>query len=86
MLLILGFAASLAVTARRAGRLARARGDPRDHAVVAGVAAALLAAFVQGAVDYTLRNAVVWITLWTLIGVLLLARRETARPDYGPAR
>ena len=77
-LLILGFVAALALTTRRAMRLARARGDPRDHALVAGVAAGLIAVFVQGAVDYTLRNAVVWVTLWTLIGVLLVCRREVA--------
>jgi putative inorganic carbon (hco3(-)) transporter len=77
-LLVLGFAAALALAGRRAGRLARSRGDPRDQAIVAGVAAGLLAVFVQGAVDYPLRNAVVWITVWTLIGVLLVCRREGA--------
>jgi putative inorganic carbon (HCO3(-)) transporter len=75
LILILGFVTALAVTARRTGRFARSRGDPHDHAIVAGVAAGLLAVFVQGAVDYTLRNAVVWMTLWALIGVLLVCRR-----------
>jgi O-antigen ligase len=75
LILILGFVTALAVTARRTGRFARSSGDPHDHAIVAGVAAGLLAVFVQGAVDYTLRNAVVWMTLWALIGVLLVCRR-----------
>jgi O-antigen ligase len=86
MLLIVAFGVALAVTARRAGRLARLRGDSRDHALVAGVAAGLIAVVVQGTVDYALRNAVVWLTLWTLIGVLLVCRREAAAGGAATAR
>lgn len=79
MLLVLGFAAALALVTRRTARRARSR-DRRDYAIVAGVAAGLVAVFVQGAVDYTLRNAVIWLTLWTLIGTLLVCHREASRP------
>lgn len=74
-----GLAISLALAARRAGRLALARGQPRDRVLVVGVAAALVAAAGQGLVDYPLTNPVVHITLWGLIGALLAAARPPER-------
>jgi putative inorganic carbon (HCO3(-)) transporter len=77
-----GLAISLGLAARRAGRLALARGQPRDRALVVGIAAALVAAAGQGLVDYPLTNPVAHITVWGLIGALLAAARP---PERGPA-
>jgi putative inorganic carbon (hco3(-)) transporter len=77
--LILGFAVALGLAARRASRAAIARGRLQDRALVVGLAAALLSVVGQGLVDFTLRNAVVHIALWGLIGALLVCRREMQR-------
>jgi len=77
--LIVGFAAPLGLAARQAGRLARARGDVRARALVAGVAAGLIALFVHGLFDCTPRNPIIWYAGWTLVGALLVCRREQRR-------
>jgi hypothetical protein len=43
------------------------------------IAAGLIAILVQGFVDYTLGNPVIRITVWLLIGALLVAVREAER-------
>ena len=79
MIFILGFAVSLGLAARSAGRgsggpAARATGRSRPVSLPA-----LLAILGQGLFDYVFRNAVVNIALWALIGALLVCRREGQR-------
>ena len=74
-LFLAALAVSLAFAAVRAGRLARARGEPRDRVLAVGIAAALLAVLGQGIVDYPMTNSVVHIAVWCLIGTLLAAAR-----------
>jgi O-antigen ligase len=76
---ILGLAFSLALAAREAGRRFRRFGRRADRAIVAGLAGALLAIFVQGFFDYVLRNAVANIATWGMIGALLVCLREARR-------
>ncbi len=76
VLIILGFAGALGLAARTASRGARMRGDPRDRAIVIGIGAALLTVLVQGFFDYVIPNPVVYMAFWTLVGALLVARRE----------
>jgi putative inorganic carbon (hco3(-)) transporter len=82
-LLILGFAGALGAAAVRASRDLLRRGDSRDRALLLGFAAGLVAVAGQSLFDYTLRNAVVHITLWGFVGVLLACRRTAAGIDYG---
>lgn len=79
VLLLLAFAAALAIAAREASRRARAAGAIRDRVLTMGIAAGLLAVFSQGFVDHTLGNSVVHIALWSLVGALLVARRDAGR-------
>jgi O-antigen ligase len=76
LILIFGFAIALGFAGRTASRGALARGDPADRAIVIGISAALLSVLGQGAVDYVIPNPVVYIAMWTLIGALLVMRRE----------
>ena len=83
--IVIGLMIALAFAGRRAARGALARGDPRSRAVVGGLCAALITVVGQGFVDYTLRNVVIFITLWGLIGLLLVARRDLmTRHREGP--
>jgi hypothetical protein len=66
----------VAHAARRARRAAHARRDRRDEALVFGLQAALITVLAQGFVDYTLRNAVVFAAVWTVIGLMLVLRHE----------
>ena len=71
--LIVAFMVALARVARRAGQAtARMR---RDRAVIAGIVAALIAVVGQGFFDYILRNAVLFMTVWALVGALLACDR-----------
>lgn len=83
--MLLGLIGALALAGRRALRGARERGDFRDAAFIAGVLAALVSVLGQAFVDYTLRNVVIYVALWGLIGILLVARRtasgQTRRHD-----
>jgi putative inorganic carbon (HCO3(-)) transporter len=83
-LMIVGLAVALALAARAAARAALVRGDVRDRALVAGLTGALLSVVGQGFFDYVLRNAVIFVAVWGLIGALLVCRREAAR--YGNVR
>ncbi|TMK79662.1 MAG: O-antigen ligase family protein [Actinobacteria bacterium] len=76
LVIIFGFAFALGFAARTASREARVRGDPRDRALVIGIGAALLTVLVQGAFDYVIPNPVVFAAFWTLVGALLVMRRE----------
>ena len=84
VVIILCFAFSLLLSGRTASRGASARGDPRDRAIIIGISAALITVLVQGFFDYVIPNPVVYTAMWTLIGALLVARREalkTLEPD-----
>jgi O-antigen ligase len=85
VVIILCFVLSLALSARTASEGATARGDPRDRALVIGISAALITVLVQGFFDYVIPNPVVSTALWTLIGSLLVARREALK-TLGPER
>jgi O-antigen ligase len=76
VLLIFGFGIALAFAALTASRGAIARGDPGDRALVLGIGAALLSVLAQGMFDYVVANPVSHLAMWTLIGALLVARRE----------
>jgi O-antigen ligase len=76
LLIIFGFVVALGVAARTASRRSLARADRADYALVVGISAALLSVLAQGTVDYVLPNRVVDIAVWTVIGVLLVMRRE----------
>ena len=80
--LILVFTISLGLASSRAGRAASDRGERRDRAVICGIAAGLIAVLGQGIFDYLLRNAVLWILVWGLIGALLVCAREYGA--FGP--
>jgi putative inorganic carbon (hco3(-)) transporter len=80
VVIIIFFIVALGEATRRAGRAARERGDPRDRAIVLAIAAALIAVLGQGLFDYVLTNAVLHITTWGLIGLLIVCRREAVAP------
>ena len=52
--------------------------------LILSIGAALFAIFVQGFFDYTLGNPVIRITVWMLIGALLVAVREADRRNFAP--
>jgi len=79
VVIILGFAFGLGLSAQTASRGAMARGDPQDRALVIGLSAALITVLVQGFFDYVIPNPVVYTAMWTLIGALLVARREALK-------
>jgi len=72
-LLVVALMIALALLARR---LARNLGAMSDRALMAGVAAALFVHAGQGIVDFTLRNPVLSVLTWALVGFLLVGRRE----------
>jgi putative inorganic carbon (hco3(-)) transporter len=82
LVIILGFALQLAFSARTASQGARVRGDPGDRAIVIGISAALLSVLVQGFFDYVIPNPVVYTAFWTLVGALLVCRREALKTLY----
>jgi putative inorganic carbon (HCO3(-)) transporter len=73
VLLLVGLVVHLAVGASRAGRSARRAGRRFEAGIVAGLSAALLAVLGQGLVDYTLRNSVILVTVFGLVGLLAAA-------------
>ena len=81
LIIIFGFAIALGIAGRTASRGAMARGDPADRALVIGISASLLSVLGQGAVDYVIPNPVVYVAMWTLIGALLVARRDALEPS-----
>jgi O-antigen ligase len=76
LVIIFGFVFALGFAARTASIGAQIRGDPRDRALVLGMAAALLTVLAQGMFDYVIPNPVVFAAFWTLVGGVLVARRE----------
>jgi O-antigen ligase len=86
LILILAFAAALAFAVRDAGRAALARGDRSTRILAVGLGASLLSVVGQGFFDYTLRNAVVHIALWGVIGALLVCAREAGRYPVSSTR
>jgi len=76
--LVLAFALALAAAVHRGVR-AVAQIDPRHRGLIFSIGAGLFAIFVQGFFDYTLGNPVIRITVWMLIGALLVAVREADR-------
>jgi hypothetical protein len=77
VLLLVGFTLSVGVVALRAIRRLRAWERPRDAALVAGLAAALMMVVGQGLVDFTLRNPIIIVVVWSVLGLLLAADRVT---------
>jgi len=76
--LLLAFVFALGAAVYRGSR-AVAQIDPRHRGLILSIGAALFAIFVQGVFDYTLGNPVIRITVWMLIGALLVAAREADR-------
>lgn len=79
VLLLIGFGVSLAVAVRRTRSMRRSEGD---QAVVVGLTAALITTLGQGMVDFTWRNAVVFLSLAVLTGALIAA--SSALSGEGP--
>ncbi|MDP9341642.1 MAG: O-antigen ligase family protein [Actinomycetota bacterium] len=71
-LALIGLTLALALLARR---VVRGFPDPLDRAVLAGIAAALATQIGHGVVDFILRNAVLFLLMWALAGMLLAAGR-----------
>ena len=76
--LLLAFVFALGAAVYRGGR-AVAQIDPRHRGLILSIGAALFAIFVQGFFDYTLGNPVIRITVWMLIGALLVATQDADR-------
>ncbi len=76
--LLIGFTIALGVTLVRA---VRRLADRRSAALIAGVGAALVAQLGQGIVDFNLRNPVLLLLAASLVGMILVARRELARQE-----
>ncbi len=76
-LFIVGLVLALTVYGRTTLRRARA-GSSRDSTLIAGIVAALISVVGQGMFDYTVGNPLIFYTLWILIGLLLVAHRESA--------
>jgi putative inorganic carbon (HCO3(-)) transporter len=76
--LLVGFTVSVGVVALRTVRRLLRRGGTRDAALVACLAAALMMAVGQGVVDFTLRNPIIAVMVWTVVGLLLAADRVSA--------
>jgi putative inorganic carbon (hco3(-)) transporter len=72
--LIVALMISVGRVARRTGQAA-ARRSRRDRAVIAGIVAALITVVGQGIFDYLLRNAVLLVTVWALVALLLASAR-----------
>jgi putative inorganic carbon (hco3(-)) transporter len=83
VLLLVGFTLSVGVVALRAIRRLRSWGRPRDAALVACLAAALMMVVGQGVVDFTLRNPIIIVLVWSVVGLLLAADRVSAT-EAGP--
>ena len=79
VVLILVFVFGLGMAARRARQTAISESRLSDASLVAGFAGALASVLVHGMLDYPLRNQVLWMTLWAIIGLLLAATRSTQR-------
>jgi putative inorganic carbon (hco3(-)) transporter len=74
--LLVGLTLHVAAAVLRAIR----RSAAAERAVVAGLAAACCAVAVQGLVDYTMRNAVLFTFFWLLVGLTVAATRAARDP------
>lgn len=77
-LAIVGLGIALFLVGRRAARIVRESRGEEDRAVVVSLQAGLIAVAGQGIVDYTLRNSVLFLVFWGLVGALFASER-TAR-------
>ena len=75
VLIILGFCWALVVTGHRALKATRVRANRRDRILISGIAGSLISVFGQGFVDYNMRNTVIHLAVWAVIGMLLAADR-----------
>ncbi|MEA2476650.1 MAG: hypothetical protein QOC87_849, partial [Actinomycetota bacterium] len=73
---LIALIAALAVAGRTALRAMRKTGRSRELAWTAGICAALVATVIQGLTNTFTGNSIIDGTIWTLIGALLVARRE----------
>lgn len=55
---------------------ARRLADPKDRALLVGIGCGLTAQLGQGIVDFNFRNPVLSILVWSLVGMVLVARRQ----------
>jgi heme A synthase len=85
VVLLIGFTLSVGLVALRTVRRLRAGDRPRDAALVACLAAALAMVVGQGLVDFTLRNPIIMVLVWSVVGLLLAADRVSASPGAPPA-
>lgn len=76
-LAIIGLGVALFLVGRRAARAVAEKRGEDDRAVVVSLQAGLIAVAGQGIVDYTLRNSVLFLVFWAIIGALLAADRTT---------
>jgi O-antigen ligase len=79
VLLVVGLVAHTWGRVRRALRANRAAGRARDTALIAGLAAAMVAVLGQGAIDYSLRAAVIFTEISGVLGALLAMCRMAPR-------
>lgn len=81
--LLVCFTVAVGVVALRTiGRL-RGQGRARDAALVAGLASALMVVVGQGLVDVTLRNPIIVVLVWSVVGLVLAADRVSAQAGPG---
>ena len=73
VLIILGFCWALVVIGHRTLKVTRQRGNRRDRILISGVAGSLITVFGQGLVDYNMRNTVIHLAVWGVVGMLLAA-------------
>nr|MDQ3878011.1 O-antigen ligase family protein [Actinomycetota bacterium] len=73
---LVGLIVALAAAGRTALRAMRKTRRSRELALTAGICAALFATLVQGMSNTFTGNSILDGTIWTLIGALLVARRE----------
>jgi O-antigen ligase len=76
--LVVGFTLALVGVARRG---IRGLSDTGDRAIIAAVGAAMACQIGQGLVDYNLRNPLIFILLWSMVGLLLAGRRLAAAEE-----
>jgi putative inorganic carbon (HCO3(-)) transporter len=73
--LLIGFTLALGLVVRRA---ARKLPDTADRSLVAGLGAGLFILVGQGLVDFNLRNPVLFMLVWSLAGLVLVAGRHVS--------
>ena len=84
LIAIFGLAVSVAVAGRRAVRAAAMRGRRDDRILLSGIAAGLISVVAHGVFDYNLRNMVIHLTVWALIGTILAAYRLQVGAGHRP--